>query len=260
MGTLNIEFLTTTKMAKSIVYILALIGIGLVATTSGSFFRLLGSLDCTRGPSFWCRDKETAKKCSAEKYCQDHEWSKDKDGVAATEAAKPAEPAEASMAHIIRKNDAGDVIFDMTLQMQGLDANMEKTMQEQMKNMDKNMEEQRKNMRKEMEEQRQSWNEKQRLSPFSSMQKIMESQMKAMDSMFDGSPFESMDKIMDMQMKEMSGLMQNFFGGQKNEKENKKEKEIVQTNEKEDGGDLCGTCVNITTEIRDQFLTKENED
>merc|ERR1712136_617771 len=129
-----------------------------------------------------------------------------------------------------------------------------------MKNMDKNMEEQRKKMRKEMEEQRQSWNEKQRLSPFSSMQKIMESQMKAMDSMFDGSPFESMDKIMDMQMKEMSGLMQNFFGGQKNEKENKKEKEIVQTNEKEDGGDLCGTCVNITTEIRDQFLTKENED
>ncbi|XP_029366504.1 surfactant protein Bb [Echeneis naucrates] len=38
----------------------------------------LGKNQCTWGPSYWCKDSETAKKCGNQAFCEKYIWKKDK--------------------------------------------------------------------------------------------------------------------------------------------------------------------------------------
>ncbi|KAH1002268.1 hypothetical protein HUJ04_008367 [Dendroctonus ponderosae] len=35
-----------------------------------------GSERCTRGPSYWCKDKQTAEECKAVHHCETKVWNK----------------------------------------------------------------------------------------------------------------------------------------------------------------------------------------
>jgi len=201
--------------------LVAVIFFAFLATPSWGFSFLIGSLRCVGGPSQWCRDAESARACRAEKYCRDKVWK-----------------SEADVAHNIRRNDAGEVIFS-------------------------------------------SLDDK----PFKTMEKIMEMQMKEMegvmksfmggdgnifDGFFDGA-IEDLKRFEDAKTEKsnvdnnnevnninsiitFSNIVGNELKPAGNGDDNEHDERITDEND-----DVCGACVNITTMIRDELLTKANE-
>ena len=41
-----------------------------------SALNIVGDVECTMGPSYWCKDYKSAKECGAVKYCTEHHWKK----------------------------------------------------------------------------------------------------------------------------------------------------------------------------------------
>ncbi|ERL84968.1 hypothetical protein D910_02391 [Dendroctonus ponderosae] len=38
--------------------------------------KLVGSEKCTRGPGYWCKDRQTAEECKAVQHCETKVWNK----------------------------------------------------------------------------------------------------------------------------------------------------------------------------------------